>query len=758
MCVLALVFFLACNESTIEGNHLARLGFYADGDAIIAELSPKKKTCYDYFLLGQAYRDRKQYKDAIFNFANSCFLYHQRGKLTLYPSPVYDFISGFHVKSPLYDEAVYEIADLFMKYREYAYVVKFADRVSDEMPGLHFDARILKAQAMADSGNFDGSMKELQSLHRDYKDASSRQIAGIKTGSILEKLEKFGAAVDRYSSVIGLEEKSWQAQLAARRIAYIQETRNIVVAPDKLPCAGRALYHGGEYERAAAMLARADFPEKNARERDGYLVRCLVRLNKPVDAVAAKYAGDPEARAELASIRADEMWDSGRQYAAVPVYREIIESGLEPWSQKAHARTALYLGDRRAGDSGRYMISYKDKYSDETAESCLWLLGKNSLRAGDSAAAARYFGESIERFPAGASADRCRFWLYKIAVKDGDTAKSGALFRDMIVKHPDSSYAWQLIQSNRDALNAEDLAREYSRSTAPADSDARIFCHSMLYILDQNGDERVRRLQAMPEAAAPYTALEKKIAGPELESAYSGVLQGLEKYFAVGDMKAINRELRLINADKKASVDSSAALAHFARKYGHHGLAVTSAQDLLKAHGLRENIFLSPESFSRDLYPRGFSECLENSSTDIDPNYVFAVIKAESSFNHAAVSPAGAVGLMQLMPATAGDVAKKLEVADYSLKDPCTSVRFGSYYLSWLMRFFNGNIVFAVGGYNAGAGNVIKWRREMPADDADFFIEFVPFDETRGYMLRTAKFYQHYVLLYGKDRGVRANP
>ena len=733
------IFVMACNDTPVEGNRLARLGFYADSDTVIAELSAKKKTSYEYFLLGEAHRDKKQYKDAIFNFANSCFLYHHSEKLTLYPSPVYNFISGFHVKSPLYDEAVYEIADLFMKYREHAYVVKFADEVSNEMPGLWYDARVLKAQALAEAGKTDESLSELNALLRDYADVSSRQFVNIKIASLFEKRENYITALDRYCTVIGLDEKSWQAQLAAKRIVYIEEYKSSAIVPVKLLTAGRGLYHAGEYAKALGMFERPDLPDRDIREKDRFSVRCLVRLNKVsgADEIIGKYRADAKDLAEFLSIKADELWDSGRQFAAVPVYKEIIETAQEPWSQKALGRSALYLGDRGAQGSEKLLAGYKDRYSDETAETCLWLLGKNALKKNDTATAARYFGESVEKYPAGNFADRCKFWLYKLSEKAGDTKKSRELFRNMVVNHADSSYTWRLIRANRASMDAGALDKEFSDAAVSGGKDAQVFSHSMLFVLEQDKNKRLGRLQSMPGAAAPYSQIEKKISGLDLSSAKSGVLRGLEKYFVTGDMKSVNRELRLVNDDKTAAADCSAALAHYARKYGNYTLAVSSVQDLLKAQGLRENIFLSPDALSMDLYPRGFEECLEGFAVEIDLAYVFAVIKAESNFNHAAVSPAGAVGLMQLMPATAGDVAKELKVADYSLKDPCTSVRFGTHYLSWLMRFFNGNIAFAVAGYNAGAGNVIKWRKEMPADDIDFFIEFVPFDETRGYMLRT---------------------
>ena len=90
-----------------------------------------------------------------------------------------------------------------------------------------------------------------------------------------------------------------------------------------------------------------------------------------------------------------------------------------------------------------------------------------------------------------------------------------------------------------------------------------------------------------------------------------------------------------------------------------------------------------------------------------------AIIKAtmvqESRGKSDAVSPKGATGLMQIMPATAKEIAKDLGVTNYDLKDPNTSMIFGRHYLTKLLNKFDGNIELALAAYNAGPGNVTKW-------------------------------------------------
>jgi soluble lytic murein transglycosylase len=120
------------------------------------------------------------------------------------------------------------------------------------------------------------------------------------------------------------------------------------------------------------------------------------------------------------------------------------------------------------------------------------------------------------------------------------------------------------------------------------------------------------------------------------------------------------------------------------------------------------------------------------------------IIRQESSFDRAAMSPVGARGMMQLMPGTAREVSGKLGVT-YDLarltRDPEHNIQLGSYYFAGLMNSWGGSAPLAVASYNAGAGNVRKWIREngdprMPGVDVIRWIEDIPFSETRGYVQR----------------------
>ena len=135
------------------------------------------------------------------------------------------------------------------------------------------------------------------------------------------------------------------------------------------------------------------------------------------------------------------------------------------------------------------------------------------------------------------------------------------------------------------------------------------------------------------------------------------------------------------------------------------------------------------------LYPRPWSATVSKYAAEYRlPEYLlYALIRSESFFQHQVVSGAGAIGLTQLMPATAADIAKKLKVADYSLTDPEINIRFGAYYLAEMLRRSDNRIMPACFAYNAGISRVRGWQKKAQGLPDDLFLESLEYAETRDY-------------------------
>lgn len=121
----------------------------------------------------------------------------------------------------------------------------------------------------------------------------------------------------------------------------------------------------------------------------------------------------------------------------------------------------------------------------------------------------------------------------------------------------------------------------------------------------------------------------------------------------------------------------------------------------------------------------------------VDPYLLMAIARRESAYNPQALSPAGARGLMQLMPDTAAQVSRDIGLSDpgpYDVLDPELNIRLGSTYLRDKLTRYGGNRLAATAAYNAGPSRVDQWLEEQGVEAFDLFVERIPYRETRDYV------------------------
>jgi soluble lytic murein transglycosylase len=131
---------------------------------------------------------------------------------------------------------------------------------------------------------------------------------------------------------------------------------------------------------------------------------------------------------------------------------------------------------------------------------------------------------------------------------------------------------------------------------------------------------------------------------------------------------------------------------------------------------------------------------------NVDPCFVWAVMRQESVFNPKAVSPAGTIGLMQIMPATGKTIARQIKTvfAVDSLYLPPYNIRFGTWYLRALLDEFSENEALAAASYNGGSNNAQEWYLRTQTEDIDQFVENIAFTETRNYVKKVLANYWTY--------------
>jgi soluble lytic murein transglycosylase len=211
----------------------------------------------------------------------------------------------------------------------------------------------------------------------------------------------------------------------------------------------------------------------------------------------------------------------------------------------------------------------------------------------------------------------------------------------------------------------------------------------------------------------------------------------------------MDRERNLLLKSLAESLDQGGQLKALAQELTRRNLQSEALKVAKIASG--KNIFLADEAYPRiPNLTRGLSG---------DKALIHALIRQESQFDKDAESSAGALGLMQLMPTTARDVARRLDV-NYSKErltnDPRYNVQLGTAYLNRLLERFGNSYPLALASYNAGSGRVAGWIKDMGdprlgKHDWVDWIEMIPIYETRNYVQRVMENY----IVYRDHLGVR---
>ena len=319
--------------------------------------------------------------------------------------------------------------------------------------------------------------------------------------------------------------------------------------------------------------------------------------------------------------------------------------------------------------------------------------------------------------------------------------------------------AWTAYQKKDAAASREMLS--WISSTYSNPNIQRQASYWLARVLERSGEpERARQIY-QELINAPYHdlyALHAKRKGAIAQKkVFPDPFAGETREWAELADAAMPRELRLayeltaLGANREARLEIQKNASDRNRKYADAILADLHYNEgaMILAHRYIRRAFPEiatvrqdevPPHFLRLYYPLKYEEIIREAAEEqkLDPYLVMALIHQESAFTPTVRSRVGATGLMQLMPATARELSNRLYAAfaESRLENPEVNIELGTHYLRSLIREVGGTVELALAAYNAGPGNVRKWRRENPRKPLDEFIESIPYDETRGYVKR----------------------
>ncbi len=352
---------------------------------------------------------------------------------------------------------------------------------------------------------------------------------------------------------------------------------------------------------------------------------------------------------------------------------------------------------RRMGEYDRAIAQFewiKRRYPSRRAAT-RWELAWTWYRAGKPARAEKILRENVS-----SDGNRYRpgYWRARFLDLVGNRARSRHIFEEIVQARDSGYYGF---------LSEEHLARPYGlpagRPGGAPSSHPDVF--QLLSRIE--GIERVRELRLLgfyPEARRELPALSRRV------------------------------ETR----------DDRVAFARLCIDLGDYRRAIGVGEGLWKTRG--DVLDLS--------FPRGYWNDVQRASQrkGVDPYLVAAVIREESRFQYDAVSPAGAVGLMQLMEQTAlrmyGEAGVSRPTPE-GLKQPRVNISIGVAYLGQLLQRYDGDFLKSLAAYNAGERAVDRWLNELGTVSADTFAEEIPYRETRRYVRKVLASYRMYRRVWG---------
>jgi soluble lytic murein transglycosylase len=337
----------------------------------------------------------------------------------------------------------------------------------------------------------------------------------------------------------------------------------------------------------------------------------------------------------------------------------------------------------------------------------IWNLGWTYTLWGKDDLALRTYDRYIRSYPDGDWKTNSLFWSAKTLDRLGRTVERNAKARQIVDEYPFSYYAYR----------AKELWPE------------------------------VASLAPMTSAVATFPDLESELA--KVEDARFTTVRELQ---AIGLHRAAAREMKALAARYP---DNPGVQFLLADVYVQGG-------EPFKANGVLQRQFRSfirhgganiPARFWQILYPLAYWETIQEEAArrSLDPYLIASIIRQESGFEPTTVSNAGAVGLMQIMPAEASRIGTNGglgEVTREDLFDPARNIAVGAAEYSQKLALMNGTHTLAIASYNAGETAVNEWLARTPFTDPDRFIESIPYAETRLYVKTVTRNRNEYRRIY----------
>jgi soluble lytic murein transglycosylase len=672
------------------------------------------------------------------------------------------------------------------------------------------EARYLRALALLELKRHTDALRALDGLESRLPDLADRVL--FLRGEALAALGRREAAIGAWTAVASSSLLAPEARLGRARLAAALGDRGAALdALAPLLSAGAPADLSRPDLVATALLLsgrlKATGAPRDAAGARRDLIACWAGhplAPEAAECLASLRAMPGEAGAaptpEETLTRAEGLLDANRNRPAIALLEPMAASVRGAARGDAFAcriLAALGRGYRKERSYARAIETLR-----RVVEGCedpglrvraLYLLASAVSIAGDREEGITLYRRLAREFRDHSFADDALLYVADLLVRAGREAEAREALAELVRDHPRGDYrdearfrlAWLARRAGEaDAALAQLLAIEEEASGGDAYEHARA-AYWRARVLDSRGEEGARAARAIwadlaGRYATDYYGLLARVrladggevlplpvvpAGEpaKLRSYDPGPLRE-DPHFRAGLLLArmgLSRpaaaELGAIAPARLSAAatasDPAVLLADLLDRSGDH----RAAHNLLRTRA-RAALRRPPDDLNarawRIAFPLAFRADVERwaPAAGVPMDLLQALMREESALDPGAVSPAGAIGLTQLMLPTAQSVAKRLRLGRPSRGDLMhapLNIRIGARYLGELIRRFEGQVPLALAAYNAGGGAVGRWleaRRDLALDE---FVEEIPIEETRGYVKRVLRSYAAYRMLYG---------
>jgi soluble lytic murein transglycosylase len=441
---------------------------------------------------------------------------------------------------------------------------------------------------------------------------------------------------------------------------------------------------------------------------------------------SAVAAGDRSGRTLL--LWGDILTEAGNHEAALSAYAAAAASGSPEAAQGRflEGRSLIRLG-RPVGAFDTLARFVKEYPAHSSTPVASFLMADLRHEAGRREEADSLYRVVMERWPAHEYASQARIRLAGRALLRGDTLQAIELYRGEVDARGGQQSVARYLLGDLVARRSDSVAAQgYWSALARSDS------------LGYYGSLARTRLGWNPPVIDPVPT---RVRAADVASS----LEELDLLDEIGFNAEANTLVEWLVAEA-GDGDRALDLAEGLAARGRTVQSISLGWRVARVRTLNDPRVL------RAIYPWPLREIVnaEAREFDVDPYLLAALIRQESSFDIDARSRAGARGLMQVMPGTARQAARRmgLEWSDHLLHVPDANLHVGAAHLAILLRHYAGNPVPTLAAYNAGLTPVEIWRRFPEAKDPALFVERIPYAETRGYVRSVLRNWTIYRALY----------